>query len=157
MRETPHLPVVWSSWSLQNTEILPQIREALGSGRGKVSPLRQDNADGWGPDADPQGLQRGSAGQQALDGGGYVPCFGGRKDVALGWSTGRERWGAGHSQVLLVKHIIISKVPSFDVAPNRKPMWPARRTASLAGCFHAPGCSSEIRVYLIPDVHCVCL
>lgn len=71
-------------------------------------------------------------------------------------ALGEERmllWGeslAGNSEEQGTgKHTIISKVPSFDVAPNRKPTWPARCTASLAGCFHAPGCSSEIRVYLI--------
>lgn len=73
-------------------------------------------------------------------------------------ALGEERmllWGeslAGNSEEQGTgKHTIISKVPGFDVAPNRKPTWPARCTASLAGCFHAPGWCSEIRVYLNPS------
>lgn len=52
---------------------------------------------------------------------------------ALAGNTGQVQFGAGHWQVLFVKHTLISKVTSFEVAPNRKPTLSARSTASLAG------------------------
>lgn len=53
-------------------------------------------------------------------------------------ALGEERmllWGealAGKVRGRAQASFIISKVPGFDVAPNRKPTRPARRTASLS-------------------------